>query len=301
MKQVLPHLGALEALRGNPILVYASTITDDSVRVVYEWLRRRGHVERLDLVLSTSGGVVTRVRQLALLLREYTDQLTILVPYRAWSSGTLLCLSADELVLGPLAELGPIDAHIGATGTAPSDAPGMIAAQDVRLFRQMAEDWFGVERSEDRLQVLALVAQRIFPTSLSAFYRFDQLTREIGYELLRYQLPTADDATRQRIVDHLARGYASHDCIIGRSDARNLGLNVRFAEPREEDALWNIYLACRAEIGEHPGQTEHGITGLIAGTDFTARQVLRRIGGAASGQPERMDIQWEIDGDGERA
>lgn len=296
MEQLLPHLSALEALRGNPVLVFAGMITDDTVRVVYEWLRKRGRVERLDLVLSTSGGVVTRARQLALLLRDYTDYLTILVPYRAWSSGTLLCLSADELILGPLAELGPIDAHIGAAGPLPPDAPGLISAQDVRAFREMAEDWFNVKRPDDRLQVLALVAQRIFPTSLSAFYRFDQLTRQIGYELLAYQLPHMDETARRQIVDRLADGYLAHDYIISRADALGLGLNVTFAAPQEETLLWAIYGGCRAQIAEHPGQSEQSSAGLIAGTDFWARQVFRPVPGADPRQPGSVDVQWEIDG-----
>lgn len=293
MEQLVSDISALEMQRGNPVLVYASMVTDDSVRVVYEWLRKRGHVAQLDLVLSTTGGVVTRVRQLALLLREYTDHLTILVPYRAWSAGTLLCLSADELILGPLAELGPIDAHNSAASATPPDGPGLISAQDIRAFRQMAEDWFGVERAEDRLQVLALVAQRFFPTSLSAFYRFDQLTRQIGYELLAYQLPAADEVARRQIVDRLTEGYGAHDYIISRSDARALGLNVHLATPQEEALVWNVYQSCHAQLAEHAGPAEQVVAALIASTDFFARQVFRPVGGPGSplGEP-----RWEMSG-----
>lgn len=110
-------------------------------------------MERLDLVLSTIGGNITTAHQMALLLREYVQHLTILIPYRARSSGTLLCLSANELVLGPMSELGPIDPHVGSAGPPPTDAPGMISAQDVRAFREMAEQWFGVVREEDQIEV----------------------------------------------------------------------------------------------------------------------------------------------------
>lgn len=302
MEDLLTHLAALEARRGHPVLLYATTIADDSVRMVYEWLRRRGHLAELSLVLSTTGGIVTRARQLALLLREYAERLTILVPYRAWSAGTLLCLAADELLLAPLAELGPIDAHIGATGAPPPDAPGLISAQEIRAFRQMAQRWFGVERAEDRLQVLALAAQRIFPATLSAFYRFDQLTREIGYELLAYQLPAADAATRRQIVDRLADGYHAHEYIISRSDARALGLNVRFAAAEDETLLWNVELACRAQLAADQAG------GLIVGGDFVARQVLRRLDGAplhdpppGGFQPGLIEPQWQIEIVGDRS
>lgn len=150
---VLSKLADLEALRGNPVVVYHSPLTDDTVCVLYECLRKLGRADRLDLVLSTVGGSVTTARQVLLLIREYARNLTIMVPYRARSAGTLLCLGADELVLGPMAELGPIDSHIGSTGSPPADAPDMISAEDIRAFPKMAKDWFGVDREEDRLQV----------------------------------------------------------------------------------------------------------------------------------------------------
>lgn len=306
----LPQLSELEALRGNRVIVYASAITDDGVGILYECLRRRGRAERLDLVLSTPGGLVTTTRQMALLLREYARHLSILVPHRAKSSGTLLCLSANELVLGPMAELGPIDSQIGAAGPPPPDTPGAISAEDIRAFPRMAEDWFGVNREEDRLQVLALVAQRIFPTSLSSFYRFDRLVRQIANELLAYQLGDAEADSRRRIVDQLVGGYDAHDYILTRGDARQLGLRVHDASPREESLLWDLLQACRERMDEPPDQRRdaagHKVIGLIVDAEFSARQVHRRIAVPSSaGDGSRradtpradtiVDTRWEID------
>lgn len=269
----LPQLAELEALRGNPVIVFASAIEDDTARILYECLRTRGRSDRLDLVLASPGGLVTAARQVALLLREYTRHLTILVPYRARSAGTLLCLCADELILGPMAELGPIDSHVASAGAPPPDSPGMISAEDIRAFRQMAEDWFGVAREEDRLQVLALVAQRIFPTSLSSFYRFDKLSRQIAYELLGYQLPDAEGDARRRIVDQLVGGYHGHDYVLSRDEVRDLGLRARSASPREEDVLWGLIRECRARTTQYPGMGDGAVLGLIAADGFYARHV----------------------------
>ncbi len=299
------QIAEIQKLRGNPLIVYASMINDDSVRILYECLRRQGRRDRLDLVLSTLGGQVTAARQIGLLLRDYVNHLTILVPYRARSAGTLLCLCASELVLGPLAELGPIDSHLSVIHPAPPDAPGMISARDIYTFRQMAEDWFGVTREEDRLQVLALLAQRVFPTTLSSFYRFDEQSRHIAGELLKYQLPDAEKAERDRIVDQLAGGWYTHDYAISRAEARDLGLRVRFASSEEEGLLWELLLACREQISEHPGQLENEIIGLIASEGFFACQVQRWIDAPSwqstsrqpsSIQPEKVnDVHWEID------
>jgi hypothetical protein len=296
---ILPQLAELERLRGNPVIAYASLIDDDSPAMLYECLRQQGPTEQLDLVLSTTGGLVTRARQLALLLREYTQHLSILVPYRAWSAGTLLCLSANELILGPLAELGPIDAQMNSVGPIPSGATGMLSSQDVQAFREMAEHWFGVQREEDRIQVLALIAQRIFPTSLSAFYRFDKLLSQTAEELLAYQLPDATASVKQSIAQHLVGGCYSHDTIISRHDARRLGLRVRDTTPQEEMLLWDLLQAIRAQLTEHPEEREHGVTGLIASKSFSARLVYHWNDAPswqkASTQGEKIHLmRWEI-------
>ena len=263
--------------------------------ILYECLRRRGRTDRLDLVLSTIGGSVTTARQIALLLRDYAEHLTILVPYQARSTGTLLCLSANDLVLGPMAELGPIDSQVGAAaGSLPSDAPGIISAEDVRAFRHMAEDWFGVDRDEDRLQVLALMAQRIFPTSLSSFYRFDKLVRQVADELLEYQLPGSEASVRRRIVDKLTEGYFAHDYVISRDDARELGLRARHASAQEEALLWDLARTCQPHIVDRVEETEGGVLGLIAGADFYAERAFHpadapapQHGNSVHGSPSR--------------
>jgi hypothetical protein len=248
-------------------------------------------------VLSTSGGAATAARRAAQLLRGHADHLTILVPHRARSAGTLLCLGADELVLGPMAELGPLDSLLGSAGQVPPDAPGMLSVEDVRAFREMAADWFGVDRAEDRLQVLALLAQRVFPASLGSLYRFDRMVRRIAEELLGHQLPNVDADDRRRIVDQLVSGYPAHDYILSRDDARELGLRVRFPSAREEDLLWGLSQALRGRLAEHPGQAEEETRGLIAASDFYAREVHRWLEAPPwrGGPPERvLDARWEI-------
>ncbi|HEV2888000.1 MAG TPA: hypothetical protein VGX49_13885, partial [Jatrophihabitans sp.] len=288
--------------RGRRAILFHSLITDDTVPILYDCLRRSGHTDRTDLVLSTVGGAIPSTRQVAMLVREFTDELSILVPYRARSAGTLLCLSADELVLGPLAELGPIDSLMGSDGAPATDTPGTISAEDIRAFRAMAEDWFGIERPEDRLQVLALLAARIFPTSLSSFYRFDKLIREVAAELLSFQLPGEHrQAERNAVVDRLVSGYHSHDAVISRRDARTLGLRAVDASPAEEELLWSLWQAVHSPAHGDSDSKEQ-VIGVLAGADFAARHVVHRSFDAAPDgtRPDRSPVAvhagWEVSG-----
>ena len=287
--ELQPLLKQLQDHRGNPVLLCHGTLASDLLPVLYRGLSSVGHTARLDLVLSSYGGSVTSTRQIALLLREFADRLTILVPHRARSAGTLLCLSADELVLSPFAELGPLDANMGATEVQAPGTPGFVSAADIQAFPRMARDWFGVDRPEDGLQLLAMLSQRIFPASLSEFYRLDKLIRQVAGELLAYQLPDpADEQLRARIVDQLVGGYHAHDYVLTRRDVHQLGLRLTDAGPDEERLLCQL-----AELLDHagPALADDGpageLTGIIAAVDFLAYNAIRR------GAPE--DAQWQVE------
>jgi hypothetical protein len=172
----------------------------------------------------------------------------------------------------------------------------------------MAEEWFGVRREEDRLQVLALVAQRIFPTSLCSLYRVHRLAREAAEEALKHHLPDVADEARSSIAERLVEGYWDHDHSIGRAEARALGLRVAAASPEQERLLWDLSKACGQTLVESPGHPGvEGTTGLIMSAEFRARRVQRWIdeptsdgdgGNRWSGAPRsaRPVVTWEIDG-----
>jgi hypothetical protein len=262
---VIDSLPELAAHRDSAVLVYHGLIDHDAPRVCYEYLRGLGRVARLDLVLATNGGNPTAARRLAVLLHEFTDRLTVLVPHRARSAGTLLCLGAHDLVLGPLAELSPLDPQLSASdGSRGGGEPTVLSAEDVRAFGALAHDWFAVPEA-DRLQVFALIAQRVFPGTLGSFYRADRLVRQLGTELLAYQLPDADPADRAAIVDRLVDGYHAHDYAITRGQARELGLRVTDPDPREEELLWAVVSDCGDQLTpQRPGER---VLALFAATD----------------------------------
>lgn len=264
----IPELAKLRRLRGNPTLVCVGLIDHAMPAQVYEVLRGSARVPHVDLVLGTNGGLASAARRLALLLREYTDRLTILVPHRAWSAGTLLCLAADELVLGPMSELSPLDPRMGAARgeggrgdggrgdprSEPRDGPSVVSAEDVRAFGELARDWFGIDDPASRVQLLGLLSQRVSPVSLGGFLRSDRLIRQLADELLAFHL--ADAERRAALVTTLVSGYHAHDHAITRRQVRELGLAVTDATAEEEALLWRVLQQCRAQLqrsGEAPG------------------------------------------------
>lgn len=288
----------LEQLRRSRVIVYVGEdrapfpkgLEDEDVAALYSCLRRLGPTDRLAFVLHTYGGRVNVSRRIYHLLRTYAPQIDVLVPYKARSAGTLLCLGAHELVLTPLAELGPIDPYIHAAGETAGGMPPVISAEDVRAFRQMAESWFGLQRPEDRLHVFKLLAERIFPTTLSSFFRADQQVRQIATELLGYQLPDSPPEMRARIVEQLVSGYHAHDYTITRAEVVALGLHVSPATAAEETLLETIWETCRQQLDTPVAAADappERIDGLILSAELTARHVAQMTMYLPPSGPER--------------
>jgi hypothetical protein len=237
--------------RGHPVILCHGRIDDHLVRLVHDAVHTLGSGP-IDVVLTSNGGTATAALRLATLLHESTGALGVLVPRRARSAGTMVCLGADELVLTDIAELGPLDPIMQQTaGPAGSAA---ISAADVRAFRRMAVDWFDVPAGDGGVEVLVALAAQVFPVSLAQLHRFDALARGIADRLLRRHLPAADSAQRAEIVTRLVEGYHSHDYPIMRAEAREIGLRVASAPVPLARALSRVADATDAVLAEAPGE-----------------------------------------------
>jgi len=169
-------LKKLSCQRQHPVLLLggSSVFSLQTITFMYALLRQLGPQEALDVVFQNPGGDPMLARRLATLLRTYTRHLSILVLHEARSAGALFCLAADELIMSPLSALGPIDPQMPGSATNNSDSMEEgdrssirnIATEEVRLFREMAQSWFGIGDSiEERLSLLHTFSQRIFPTT----------------------------------------------------------------------------------------------------------------------------------------
>jgi len=290
----LHELAQLEALRGASPLVYCVSeqwpkkLTTPDVHAFSRAWQELPRGKSVDLIIHTEGGMVAAARSFALQLRQHASRLEVLVPYKARSAGTLLCLAADAIILGPVAEFSPIDPLIRSGGEASSSLPKWISSQDIRAFRAMADQWFELRSEESRLKVLDILSQRLFPPALGAFFRADQFVRKVARELIAYQLPEATDAVKAGIVDQLVEGYPTHNDPINRHEILHLGLRARAASDPEERLMAAIqgecqsYMASTAESG-----TKGRVRALFFGRGFGLRFVdFRRADVASSADDE---------------
>lgn len=238
----------IEAHRESRVLVLAATSLDlDLLPSLYDALRAMGQSERLDVLLYCRGGNVNATRRIALLLHEFTDHLTLIVPDRCQSSGTIMALGAHQIVAGPVAVFSPVDPLLNAGSEITGEAPLAISAQDVRLFGEMARQWLGIADAEVPAASLSVLCDNIFPTTLTAFYRSCLETRGVCLELRALASPSTD-ARNVEIVDRLIYGHHSHTFALTRGDLAELGLPVH-GDRATEDLAWEIARSIRGSIG----------------------------------------------------
>src|SRR4051794_24295129 len=104
-------IAEIEKVRASRVMTYVTStrpgqnraqMSMDDIPVIHQ------HVEaldlgpreeaRLDLFLITYGGAATVPWRLMTLLREYAQEVNVLVPFNASSAGTLACLGADNVI-----------------------------------------------------------------------------------------------------------------------------------------------------------------------------------------------------------
>ena len=104
------HRQETVSLFGVPVSHY---IDIDDSEAVLRAIRLTPPDQPIDLILHTPGGLVLAAEQIAHALAEHKGKVTVFVPHYAMSGGTLIALTADELVMDPNAVLGPVDPQIG--------------------------------------------------------------------------------------------------------------------------------------------------------------------------------------------
>lgn len=169
--------------------------------------------EPVDLMIETDGGVTDATEAIVSLLQNTFTDLRIVVANAAKSNGTLICLAAKEIVMGPPSQLGPIDPSL-------NGIPCTILAQS---------DFAAVNYPLHQLAILALRQTRKLAETLLA----DGMMKGVDpTEIVRVALALGSRDT-----------YFSHGSTIDHREASQLGLKVLAltAEDPVWQRIWLLY------------------------------------------------------------
>ncbi len=190
--------------------------------------------------------------RLVALFREYTSRICVLIPYRAYSAASLLALGADEIVMHPFAELGPIDPTVS-NDYNPISPQGQrlgISVEDVKAYIHFVKTTVGITHEDELVKALIALTEKVHPLALGNVERFISQSRLVARKLLATHMDGEDRHAIDEIVENMASKLYFHGHPINRHEAqRDLKLKVETnLQPELESAIWNLYLDFEAEF-----------------------------------------------------
>jgi hypothetical protein len=218
---------------------YSIQMTNESQLQLHGLLSGLGHVEQLDFLIYTRGGGVESVWPTVNMLRSHCSRLSVLIPFRAHSAGTLLALGADEIVMADCAELSPIDPTTGNQFNPrdPSNQANQfgISVEDVMAYFELAKSVAGISEEAHKADVLKQLTASVHPLALGNVQRVYMLIRRLAKRLLALHLQESDKAL-EVMVKGLTTDFYTHMHSIGRSEAVDL-LGAWVTAPTDDVAI----------------------------------------------------------------
>ncbi len=170
----------------------------------------------IDLVLHTPGGLVLASEQIAWALKKHKGRVTVYIPHYAMSGGTMVALSAGEIIMDPDAVIGPIDPQLGSAQGGYYPAASILKALEQP----------NPNRNDETL-ILGDVARK----ALVQVY-------DVVYSLIKDKMP---EEQAQKLATSLSDGHWTHDYPITFEQAKEMGLPVKSDIPRDIYGLMELY------------------------------------------------------------
>lgn len=231
----------LQDARNSRVVVYYSIgmLSDRHAELLQDVLSMRAPGDNLDLFLLSPGGYSDAAFKMVALCRSYARRrFSVIIPYYAKSAATLLSLGADELVMGPASEIGPIDPRI----MVPDQYGRLhnVSATSIKDALEMLED--RVRSNPPTAVLYAPLLEKVDIYLIGEYERALKSAEQYAERLLAAYMLKGNPMEAKRVAGLLARQYFSHGYAIDRAEARSqLSLNVTDASVDEWNAMWQLH------------------------------------------------------------
>lgn len=214
---------------------------------------KRRNRDACTVFLATFGGDPDAGYRAARCIRHYYKRVRLVVPGFCKSAGTLIAIAADELAVGDLGELGPLDIQVRKDSELQESSSGLDIMQAVQAVTIQTEDVFhrimvdtrsfGLSTrlcAEFAVAVASGIAApligQIDPIRLGEMQRATRVAYEYGKRLDEYTHNLKDGA-----LERLISAYPAHGFVIDRKEAAELFHRVHTLTQVERDfckAFW---------------------------------------------------------------
>ena len=256
MSGLLDVIRALEVERGCPIwsMVHCNYghICQPALMSVYRDRAKVGHGKKVELLIHSGGGHPDIAFKVMKFFRRRFDEVNVIVPLAAKSAATLMCLGADKIYMGEMADLGPIDIQIddtyehGSKSFSPLDEFKSMeylremSIEGMDYYASLMNIQYGVSIKQGLEASVPLISElmrpifgQIDPIKMGGYRR----AIAIGEEYAKRMLALTGNPHATQIVQTMVWEYPSHDFAIEFEEARDLGLPVERLSEAQDQSL----------------------------------------------------------------
>lgn len=241
----------IEAKLGAKLVVYftadspiiGALISEDAVLPMYDHLRAIGKCKRIALYLYSLGGQLETPWKMITTLREFCDELHVVVPYKAYSAATMIAIGTDKIHMTSKAELGPIDPAIMQTPTGPGGPPKLqdLGVEDIAAYLKFVRERAALTDQAAVSAAVQALSAELTPPLLGRMERIYSHIRLVARNLLAQHKPTLDDKVISSVTEALTEKMYVHGHGIGRKEAKAIGLDIDFLDAATESVVWSLY------------------------------------------------------------
>ncbi len=219
-------------------------------------LEKQSSNSRCTVFLTTWGGDPDGGYRIARCLRHYyKDGIRLVIPSWCKSAGTLIAMGADELAIGDLGELGPVDIQVLKGSELEERSSGLDIQEAVAVIEKEAKDMFvaalheikgmglstklsGEFAAQVTAALVAPIASQIDPIRLGEMNRATRIAHEYGA-----RLSGRSGNLKPGAIAYLITKYPTHSFVIDRLEAKilfNRVSNMNSPETVFCDKNWGI-------------------------------------------------------------
>jgi hypothetical protein len=157
----------------------------------------------------------------------------------------MIALGADEIVMGPQGELGPIDPSLGIRRQLGGDGEqtlvtDQVSVEDVMAYVEFMQDRVGISDQEALAVGFSKLADRLDPVALGKVHRTHSHIRDVARRIVLSRAEPPPSQTVDKIVSTLAERVYAHGHAISRSEAEEMGLPVSTPQDELDGLMWGL-------------------------------------------------------------
>jgi len=245
-----PIIKRLEEKLGGAVIVYTASpfhplpeIMINDVPLFEDLLRSVAGADVGYLMINCPGGDANVAEKILTMCRQrFSKGFNVIVPDYAKSAATMIALGSDKILMGYLAELGPIDPQVRMAPLG-EVIPARSFIDGLEVIRKK------ITKDGDPVQMYFPMMSQIRPEILASCQSAIESSRKFAEKWLKSYMLKNNPQQAERVAKWLSEGeiYKSHGKVIDFDEAKNvLKLNVEKIDPNSDlwSDIWELY--CRS-------------------------------------------------------